>query len=142
MAINVIVIAIDDRPKGLIPHRPAASENAVHVHRVKRLPIKTNEERSECPFYACNPPRCLSIRRRNAVPDSPDVFPAFPTFPVEEGELQIGNLVFVPAIRDVNHVTGFEPPVAIDARNKLKLVISPREDIPRKCLVACTNLGL
>ena len=54
------------------------------------------------------------VARRDAVPDAPDVLPAFPPHAVEESELQVVGLVRVPAVADVDHVAGFQPLAAAD----------------------------
>src|SRR6185437_17167999 len=76
------------------------------------------------------PARGLGIPWRDAVPDAPDVLPAFPALAIEERELQVVGLVPVPAVRDVHHVARLEPSIAIDRRHKFELVLSPGHQVP------------
>ena len=85
-------------------------------------------------------PRRLGITRRDAIPDSPDVFPTFPPHTVEKSDLQIVGLGAGPAIGDIRHVARFEPFEAIDFWHKLRILcrvlLPPGHDVPRQGFIA------
>ena len=65
---------------------------------VERLPVGAHEKRRNRSFDGGHPSGCFRIARRNAIPDSPDVFPGLPAHAIEECELQVVGLVSVPAV--------------------------------------------
>src|SRR6202011_782114 len=110
--------------------------------RVEWLPVLTGEERSQGALDSCHPACCLSVAWSNTVPDTPDVFPAFPTFAVEEGVLQRVGFISIPAALNIDLVTRFEPAISVDPRSERVLVLAPGENIPRKTLIGGTALRL
>ena len=54
--IHVVIIAIYNRPHRAIAKWPAAREDAVADHRIKRLPILTDEEWCHPAFNCGDPP--------------------------------------------------------------------------------------
>ena len=80
------------------PDRPSTGVDAVTQHRHQRLPILTDKKWRNRAFHRSDAARRFGIPRRDSVPDTPDILPAFPADAVEEGELQVVCLVALPAI--------------------------------------------
>ncbi len=95
-SIDVVLVAVDDRPRDWSSsgQRLAKTPYALWV---ERLPVRTDEKRRDGALDGGHAAGGLSVARRDAVPDAPDVLPALPTFAVEEGVLQIVGLIAIPA---------------------------------------------
>src|ERR1700677_1798617 len=147
-----VFIAVHNGPQCLTHERPAAREHAEIIHRIKRLPVRADEERRCRSLNRRHPSRCLSVPWRNAIPNSPDVLPAFPSDTVEESLLKVVDFVPAPSIGDVRHVPRLEPLVAVNSRHKLRvlarafpfgrILFPPREDIPSQSFIAREVLRL
>src|SRR5713226_2765940 len=124
-ARDVVLVSIDYRPNRFFSHRPTARKYSKMNHRGKWFPILTYQKRSNSALNRRCAPGSFAVTRRDAVPDAPDIFPTLPADSVEKSELQVICLVAVPAIRDVHHVSGFKPFVAIHSRSKREFVLAP-----------------
>src|SRR5271170_7890238 len=125
MTIGIGLIAIDDRPKGLIFERPAAGVDAVLHGGSVGLPSWTHQKFRYGSFYFCHPPKSLGIARNNSVPDAPNIFPALISHAIEKGILQVIHFGMVPPIAHMNHVTRFKPLQGADHGSSWILPISP-----------------
>src|SRR6202021_1071123 len=73
--------------------------------------------------------------RCDTVPDAPHLFPALPTFTIEEGELEFVCFVTHPTALNVDLMTRLKPAVPIDCRHKLICVLPPGHYVPCQCFV-------
>src|SRR5439155_11155467 len=142
VAAKVEFIAIDERPE-----RPAAAwkfarESSPLERRRVRLPARAREEIRERPFDPGNSTERLGIAVVHAVPDSPDVLPAFVTDAVKKSVLEVVGLVAGPAVADVHHVARLEPFVLADHGNKRKFPVAPSQIVPGQRFVGWPALGL
>src|ERR1700690_431271 len=122
---DVVLIPIDDGPSRFFSQRPTAGKHSKMKHGGKWLPIPTHEERRDPAFKGGYAPCSFAVSRCDPIPDTPDVLPTLPTDSVEKRELQVICLVTVPAIRDVDHMPGFEPFVAIDPGSEWEFILAP-----------------
>ncbi len=101
---DIVFIAIDDGPYGLLPLRPLAGKDSVALSGIKRAPLPAREKWSDGTFDGCHPPGRFGVARSDPIPDTPDILPTLPAFAIEEGKLQVVGFVTVPAIGDVHLV--------------------------------------
>ena len=141
--MSVVLVAIDDRPHRLLAERPPAGEHAEAHHRRERLPLAAYQKRRQRAFQHRHAAGRFGIARRDAVPDSPDVFPTLKADAVEERVLQVGGVIAIPAIGDVYHVTRLQPFVVINARRERRnSVLSPRHQVVGERFVGRAAFGL
>ncbi len=141
-AVGVVFVAIDNCPNCGFVARPSTGENAKLDSGIKRLPLRAREKGRDSSFDCRHAPRGFAIARRDPIPDSPDILPAFPSHSIKEGELQIIGLIPIPAVGDIHHVPRLQPFETVHGGHKLKLVLSPGHDVPGKTLVMGRNLWL
>src|ERR1700722_14088071 len=119
VAFKAIFVPIDDGPDSLTFEWPAAREDAKIHGRVEGLPVGTHQKRGDASLKRCHSTGRFAVPRCDAIPDPPDVFPAFPADAVKERDLQIVRVVAIQSIRDMDHVARFQPFQAVDRRYKL-----------------------
>src|ERR1700683_860650 len=112
------------------------------MHRIERLPVLANHQGRKSALDRCHAACCLGVARSHAVPDSPDILPALPTFSVEKGILQIVGFIAIPPALNVHLMARLKPAVSVDGWSKLELVLAPGEHIPRKSFVLRAIFGL
>ena len=132
-ALYVVLISVDNGPDSFLPRGPTAGVNTIAMHRVKGLPSLARKEARDASLDGCHAASCLAVSWRDAVPNSPNVFPDLPAFAIEERVLQVVRFVSIPAIRDVHHVARFEPAKSIHTwdESELRGVLAPRHHVPR-----------
>ena len=94
-------------------------------HRGKWFPILTHKKWRDPALKHGYAPGSFAVARCDPIPDTPDVLPTLPTDSVEKRELQVICLVTVPAVRDIHHMPGFEPFVAIDPGSEWEFILAP-----------------
>src|SRR5580698_3478718 len=97
-AVCVVGVAIDESPQGLGIGWPLAGEDAEVTRWDMRLPVRSDQLRGEYAFDCGDAAQSLGVARGHLIPDAPDVFPAFEADAVEEGLLQVVEIIVVPAI--------------------------------------------
>jgi len=122
---DVVFISINNCPNRFFTYRPTAGKYPKMKHRGKWFPVLTDEQRSNAAFDCRYATSSFAIPRRDSIPDAPYILPTLPANAVEKCELQVVGLVAVPTIRDIDHVPGFEPFVAIHSGSKLEFVLAP-----------------
>src|SRR5579872_6905669 len=103
-ALHVVFVAVHNGPGGLIAERPPGRKDAVHVHGIKRFPVRAEEEWSDSSLDRGHSTGSFGVTRRDAIPDAPDVLPALPSLAVKERELKIVGLGAVPPVAHMDHV--------------------------------------
>ena len=109
LAVDFVLVAIDDRPQRLARAREAAGEHAGLQRLLVRRPVRADHERRELPLDRRDPPQRLGVARRELIPDAPDVLPRGVADAVEEHVLQVVVAVAAPAVLDVHDVARLEP---------------------------------
>src|SRR5580658_2211909 len=130
MTIGIGLVAIDDRPKGLIFERPPAGIDAVLHRGSVRLPARTYKKLRYGSFYFRDSPKSLGVARNNSIPDAPNIFPALISHTIEKGVLQVIHFGMGPAIAHMNHQARFEPLQGADHGSSWILPIPPSHGVP------------
>src|ERR1700678_797654 len=134
-SVHVILVTVHDGPDGLTAQRPAASENAEATGRVIGLPAWAGKKGCYAALYRGHSSRRFSVPLRYAVPDAPNILPAFPAHSVEKGKLKVIGFVAGPAMRDIDHVPGLQPLVFIDLAGKTEFILAPGHHVPSQALL-------
>src|ERR1700733_15243429 len=105
---DIVFIAIDDRPQRSLLARKLAREDAGLQRRHVRLPVRAHQIFRKRALDTRESAHALSIMRRHAVPEAPEIFERRVADAVEESMLKAVGLVAREAISNVDHVARLE----------------------------------